>query len=125
GNRVEWNIGEIEARGFRQIRVIARVRRSGTIESCVTATADGGLRSESCATTEVQVEALSLRMNGPPSVIVGEDVRYEITIRNTGDARLTGLRMQDEFDAGLEHAAGPSPVDMPLDDIEVGETRQV
>ncbi|MEX1040085.1 MAG: hypothetical protein WDZ51_05620 [Pirellulaceae bacterium] len=125
GNRVEWNIGEIEARGFRQIRVIARVRRSGTIESCVTATADGGLRSESCARTEVQVEALSLRMNGPRSAIVGEDVTYEITIRNTGDSRLTGLRMQDEFDAGLEHEGGPSPITQSLGDLEVGETREV
>lgn len=125
GNRLEWTIGSLEARGFRQISLVCRVQQSGNIENCVIATGEPGLRSEDCIATQISVDAIHLEMTGPEAVTVGEDVIYRITIRNTGDRALSNLALRDDFDAGLSHASGASPVQRQLGSLAIGEARQI
>src|SRR5690606_24303038 len=95
------------------------------IENCAIATGEPGLRSEDCVATQISVDAIHLEMSGPEAVIAGEDVTYRITIRNTGDQTLNGLALRDDFDPGLSHASGPSPVQRQLGSLAIGEVRQI
>ena len=105
GNQLEWRIGDLEARGFRQIQVTTQVTRSGILEPTATATAQPNLQSSGSVRTQVLVDALQVEMQGPGQVTVGEEVVYNITIRNTGDRDLTQVVLSDEYDAnGLIHA---------------------
>ncbi len=110
GNRLEWSIGDLEARGFRQISLTTRVQQSGTLQNQVVATAEPGLRSEDSVSTQIAVDAIHLEMEGPESVTVGEPVTYRITIRNTGNQQLTNLRLEDVFDNGLIIPGRESPI---------------
>lgn len=104
GNQLEWNIGDLEARGYRQIQVTTQIVQSGIIEPSATARAQPNLQSSGSVRTQVQVDAIQLSVQGPGEVIVGEDAVFNITIRNASDRRLTGLRLVDEYDGnGLVH----------------------
>lgn len=104
GNQLEWNIGELEARGYRQIQVTTQIVQSGIIEPRATARAQPNLQSSGSVRTQVQVDAIQLSVQGPGEVIVGQDAVFNVTIRNASDRRLTGLYLEGEYDAnGLVH----------------------
>lgn len=126
GNRLVWEIGDLEARGFRQITLNCRVNMSGLINNCVTVTAEPGLRSEDCVDTQVMVDAIYLEMEGPETVTVGEKVPFQIKVRNTGDRPLTGLKLEDAFDEGLIFpAASPIALDLGTLGINQEVTKQI
>jgi len=125
GNRLEWNIGSLEAQGFRQIALTCRVQQSGSIVNRVSVTGEPGLRGEAEATTQIQVDAIHLQLEGPDQVISGEDVPYRVTIRNTGDRPLVNVRLRDDFDEGLLHPGGASPIENnQLGTLQIGESRE-
>jgi len=125
GNRLEWSIGDLEARGFRQISLTTRVQQSGTIENCVTATAEPGLRSEDCTSTQISVDAIHLEMQGPEAVTVGDPVEYVVTIQNTGDRPLTNLRLRDDFDNGLNYQDRESPIANNLGTLDINQAKTI
>lgn len=125
GNRLEWSIGDLEARGFRQISLTTRVQQSGTIENCVVATAEPGLRSEDCTSTQISVDAIHLEMTGPEAVTVGDPVVYEVTIQNTGDRPLTNLKLEDVFDDGLLYPNQQSPIFNDLGTLGIGQAKKI
>lgn len=121
GNRLVWQIGDLEARGFRQITLNTRVNQSGSIQNCVTVQAEPGLQSQDCVDTQVMVDAIYLTMEGPEAVIVGEPVEYVVTIRNTGDQPLVGLKLEDIFDQGLVFPGETSPIVNDLGTLAIGQ----
>lgn len=127
GNQLVWTIGDLEARGFRQISITTRVQQSGVIRNCAVATAAAGLRSEDCVETQINVDAIQLFMEGPETVIVGEPVVYNITVRNTGDQPLVGLRLEDVFDNGLSHpmAENGRIINDQLGSLAIGQERTI
>ncbi|PQO41863.1 hypothetical protein C5Y96_00380 [Blastopirellula marina] len=125
GNRLEWSIGDLEARGFRQISLTTRVQTSGTVENCVTVTAEPGLRSEDCTSTQISVDAIHLEMTGPEAVTVGDPVEYVVTIRNTGDRALTNMKLEDVFDNGLIYPNQQSPMYNDLGTLGIGQAKTI
>lgn len=125
GNRVEWSVGDIEARGYRQFQLNCQVRTPGQILNRVTATADGNLRSEQTATTQVAAKSIQLTMTGPERVTIGDTVTYQISIQNHSDQPVTGLAMKDVFDIGLTHAGGPSPLEHDLGTLGPGGLKEI
>jgi uncharacterized repeat protein (TIGR01451 family) len=65
---------------------------------------------------------LEVKVTGPERVTVGETVKFDFPIKNTGSTTASGLEVRLRFDSGLEHAVAPSPIVGPLKDLQPGET---
>ena len=72
---------------------------------------------------------LELEVFGDENVEVGGTARFEIVIRNTGDAPATGIVLNDQFDSGFSHLADPNrnmQIERRLEGtLDVGQTRSV
>ncbi len=58
-------------------------------------------------------------------VEVGQQARFEVVIRNTGDSTATGIRLSDSFDEGLYHTRDQRrllKIEKPVNDITAGES---
>jgi uncharacterized repeat protein (TIGR01451 family) len=106
GQRLVWRIGDLPPRTSSVVELNCRASQAGSIRSTFIATSADQLRHEDTAVTEVRVNALSVRMNGPEVVPVGSEARFEIDVTNTGSVPLTNVTASDTFDPGLSHAGG-------------------
>jgi uncharacterized repeat protein (TIGR01451 family) len=106
GQRLAWRMGDLPPRTTSVVELNCRASQAGSIRSTFIATGADQLRAEDTAVTEVRVNALSVRMNGPEVVAVGGEARFEIDVTNTGGVPLTNVTASDTFDPGLSHAGG-------------------
>jgi len=132
GNQLRWPLGRLDARQTRVFGVDLRASRSGTLTSCAEATAAGGLAARDCVTTVIGEAKIIVRILGPSSATVGEEVRYEIVIENHGDTTATGLLIKERFDEGLDYigdgrgyAGAESPIKKSLPDLLPGQGNRV
>ena len=65
------------------------------------------------------------RYLGPLKTSVGGQATFALKITNNGATRLDKLLIVDEFDAGLKHEAGESPLEYELGVLEAGATKTV
>ncbi|WP_254509986.1 DUF11 domain-containing protein [Anatilimnocola floriformis] len=123
GNRLEWRIGDLQARGRASVKVNCRAAVDGDLRSTFMAvTSDGNLKAEGTAATRVFRQALAVRMNGPDAVEVGKRATFQIEITNTGSEVLRNVTLTDRFPAELVHADGQSsPIVKTIGDIQPGQ----
>jgi uncharacterized repeat protein (TIGR01451 family) len=124
GNRLEWRIGDLQARSRAVVKVNCRANVDGDLRSTFMAvTGDGALKAEGQAATKVLRQALSVRMQGPDSVEVGKKATFQIEITNTGSTVLKNVTMTDRFPPELVHSDGrPSPIVKSIGDLQPGQT---
>ena len=130
GGRLQWNLGDLPVGQAQVIEADFRAEQPGTISNCATLTSADGHSAQSCATTTVTATGVSaptvqLSMTGPPSAAVGQDVEFVGIVTNRGPAPTPPLVVVDRFDAGLQHATSPSPIELPLESIQPGQSRRV
>ena len=123
GNRLEWRIGDLQARGRATVKVNCRAAVDGDLRSTFMAvTSDGNLKAEGTAATRVFRQALAVRMNGPDSVEVGKRATFQIEITNTGSEVLRNVTLTDRFPQELVHAEGQaSPIVKTIGDLQPGQ----
>jgi uncharacterized repeat protein (TIGR01451 family) len=122
GDRLQWRLGDIAGQQTRTIELSLRVEQAGTFTNCASLTTAEGLTAQDCVTTTVAASALDVRMSGPQLASVGQDVTFQVSITNRGDAPATGLKVVDRFDAGFQHQVAASPLERDLGDIATGQT---
>jgi uncharacterized repeat protein (TIGR01451 family) len=124
GNRLEWRLGDLQARSRATVKVNCRASVDGDLRSTFMAvTGDGALKAEGQAATKVFRQALAVRMNGPDSVEVGKKATFQIEITNTGSTVLKNVTMTDRFPSELVHSDGrQSPIVKSLGDLQPGQT---
>ncbi|MBN2216332.1 MAG: DUF11 domain-containing protein, partial [Pirellulales bacterium] len=120
--QLRWTLGRLEPRQTASMDVDLRALRSGTLSSCAEAVASGGIRARDCVTTVVGTADLAVRIQGPTSAAVGDQVSYEIIVENHGEAAATGLLIKDRFDEGLEYPGARSPLEKELDNLPPGQS---
>lgn len=123
GNRLEWRIGDLQARSRAVVKVNCRAAVDGDLRSTfMAATGDGELKAEGTAATRVFRQALAVRMNGPDSVEVGKKATFQIEITNTGSEVLRNVTLTDRFPPELVHADGQqSPIVKTIGDLQPGQ----
>ena len=124
GNRLEWRIGDLQARGRAVVKVNCRAAVDGDLRSTFMAvTNDGTLKAEGTAATRVFRQALAVRMSGPDAVEVGKRATFQIEITNTGSEVLRNVTLTDRFPPELVHADGQqSPMVKTIGDLQPGQT---
>lgn len=125
GDYVQWNLGDIGPRESRVVINNVRARQNADVRYCFRASAEGDLTAEGCAQTRIFSSALSLDVTGPETAVVGQEVTYFITARNTGPSPLTNVALVARFDPGLQHAGGQaSPIERLIGELQPGQSTQ-
>jgi uncharacterized repeat protein (TIGR01451 family) len=114
GARLQWTLGNLAAGESRTIDLDVRTAEKGIFNFCGEVTSADASPTKSCTSTTVSdrlVAAVELDIRGPAEAIVGERVTFEIIVTNRGTTAATGLRIWDEFPAGLKHDKATSPIE--------------
>jgi uncharacterized repeat protein (TIGR01451 family) len=111
GNNV-WNIGTLGAGGTGTILITVRVNGGATLNNVVTIGSAQTFPVSAFATTAViALPMFSLtKSDNPDPVLVGDNLVYNITYRNTGLGNATGVVITETYDSNVNFvSASPSP----------------
>lgn len=97
GNKLVWNLGNMDAGESKTLKVTLRPEKEGTLFGCATVAADPRV----CAQTIVGKPALAIEKSGPTTAQLGADLSYNVTVKNTGTAVAKGVVINDTIPAGL------------------------
>lgn len=106
GDKLTWNLGNMDPGESRTLQVTLRPDKEGVLRGCATVAAD----PRACGQTLVGKPALGIDKSGPTTAILGSDLAYTVTVRNTGTAVARGVVIRDEVPAGLGGGAPSFPV---------------
>lgn len=123
--KLEWRFAELGPRQTQAIEVTYRADQPGTVQNCATVTTGAGITARECATTTVLASGLEVRMTGPQTAQVGDQVTFEVTVTNRGGAPATGLVIVDRYDAGFEHVTRANPIERNLADLAPGASTTI
>ncbi len=130
GRSVRWSLGDLPAGATRMISCDFLTRTAGRAELCARARSAENLSAEACATVLIASGAanLELRLNGPDTASVGQQVQYQAVITNRGTATARGLVITDRFDQGFRHLDDPDSlgkIEGALEDLAPGGSQTV
>ncbi len=110
GNQVVWQVGSIPAGQSRVIDVRYIASGAQDIRNCGTLRWHGASSIENCAESSVRLNALMIDIRGDQSAAVGETARFDIVVTNLSNQQLDRVFLEDDYDDGLFHPDGPSPL---------------
>ncbi len=105
-----------------------RTARVGPVTTHVQVETGDGLRGEKSVTTDVTAAprpALKVSIDGPATGAVNAPLAYTIAVSNPGTGPATGVVLNAQFDAGLEHETKLNPVENRLGTLTPGERKTV
>jgi uncharacterized repeat protein (TIGR01451 family) len=119
-----WDIGTLDAKAERRIKVTVQPTGEGEFTTTATATCS--------ARTTMRVNAsqpkLSLVKKGPQSAQVGDTVAFELLVSNLGTGPVEKVSLRDQMPEGLLHEAQRTPgqvIEADLGTLKPGETRTI
>jgi uncharacterized repeat protein (TIGR01451 family) len=118
GTQLLWRLGTMEPGAEHIIKVRVIPTAAGEIGSVATVS----FSAEVAATTVVTAPALSVDMNGPSEMAMGEEGAYHFTIRNDGDGEARDVVIVTMLPEGLAHPGGHE-LEYAVGDIAPGEVK--
>ena len=119
GNQLVWNIGNMEAGQTIKGKVVLKTEKEGTLVNCATVSADPRV----CAQTLVGKPVIAIDKTGPEIAILGQDVTYNIVVRNTGSAAAKSVVVTDAVPTGMSHASGKGEMSFDVGDLAPGQSK--
>jgi len=132
-NPVEVNVGEVAAGQTRTIDIPFTTGPSGRYVVRANLTADGGLNANvDPASVEVRRAELKLAVTGPARVYVGQEITWDLTLRNPGDTPIANVVLRGTLPADVKgptasengRITGPT-VEWQLGEIKPGDERKL
>lgn len=118
GNKLTWNLGNMDAGESKSLKVRLKPTREGTLFGCATVSADPRV----CAQTIVGRPSLAIEKSGPEVAQLGADVSYTVTVKNNGTAIAKNVVVTDKVPAGL---GGPKEIPYNVGDLAPGQSRTI
>jgi uncharacterized repeat protein (TIGR01451 family) len=97
-----WRLGTLSAGCKQEITLVLMPSAVGAIANCARVQFEHG----ECTTTKVHRPGIQVRRDGPKEVVKGDQVKFQLTVSNTGDTELTHITLQEILPAGFEHESG-------------------
>ncbi len=106
-NKVVWAIDSLPPGGEQLCELVCELTSAGLIKQQVIATGDDDLRTQQVVTTQVEAMAdLALEVKDPSGPVpVGQEMVYEVRIRNRGTKAAENVDLVAFFSEGLEPVA--------------------
>ena len=122
GNRIQWRFPAIDPGMIMGIDVSCRVDGGGDAAHHVTVSSAEGVAAETSTVTRVLQNGLTMRMTGPVTAQVGQLVTFNVAVTNQLATTVTNARAAAELPPGLSHASGVSRIELPIGNIDPGQT---
>jgi uncharacterized repeat protein (TIGR01451 family) len=117
GNKLTWNLGNLNRNEARSLKVTVKANAKGDLVNCATVHA----LPRVCVTTMVGEAKLAITKTGPATALLNSDVTYNVTVSNTGNITARNVVLTDPVPAGLSG----SPVTINIGDLAAGASRTV
>jgi uncharacterized repeat protein (TIGR01451 family) len=119
GNQLVWNIGNMDAGQSIKGKVVLKADKEGTLVNCATVSADARV----CAQTLVGKPVIAIDKTGPETANLGQDVTYNIVVKNTGTAAAKNVVVTDAVPTGMSHASGKGELSFDVGDLAPGQSK--
>ncbi|AHF89785.1 hypothetical protein OPIT5_05600 [Opitutaceae bacterium TAV5] len=103
-------VGDLPPGETREVTVVARADKTGTLVNTATATFDGGQPVRAQAPVDIVQSRLEITKTGTPRSYIYKNATYRIVASNPGNTPLSNVVVTDEVPRGATAvAAGPQP----------------
>jgi uncharacterized repeat protein (TIGR01451 family) len=120
GSRVVWQLGALSTGEERTLEMELMPTTEGEIGSV----ANVSYAARASAKTRCTMPQLAIRMTAPSSVMIGDQQRVKIELRNPGTGDATGVMLFENVPENVKHAAGPT-LEFEIGTLRPGETREL
>ena len=104
-----FNVGDLAAGDSRELRYVAKVQSSGQYQNTANVTGDGNLSADASATVTARKPELSIKKTGPEMTYAGQQIEYQVTVKNEGDGVARNAEMVDMLPAGVTYVSSNPP----------------
>ena len=120
GNKLVWKFQKLNSLETRVIKTSFLPIKDTFVSNCVSLSAD----IRSCAVTKINEPVFVVKKTGPKTVLVGDEIRYNIYVKNTGSAIVKDVVIIDQFSDSLEHESGRRKIVINVGDLAPGEEEE-
>jgi uncharacterized repeat protein (TIGR01451 family) len=120
GNELVWELGKLSAGEERSLEMQLMPVSEGEVGSVATVS----YSAQASVKTRCTMPQLAIRMSAPDKVMVGQEQRVKIELRNPGSGDATGVMLFENVPENVKHAAGPA-LEFEIGTLRAGETREL
>ena len=104
-NPLIWNIGAIPSGQSKRLEFQAAAKKTGKFINKATVTTTSGIKKETSSKVEVGEVKLALNIGGPDRRNINRPTSYQITITNSGNQLVRGIKVSTKLDASTQFLA--------------------
>ncbi len=119
GDQLVWKIGNLDAGQVIKAKIWFKADREGALANCAVVTADPRV----CGSVFVGKPILTIDKSGPESGLLGQDVTYNLVVRNTGSAVVKNVVVTDPVPPGMSHQSGKTELSFEVGDLAPGQAK--
>jgi uncharacterized repeat protein (TIGR01451 family) len=120
GGQLLWDLGKLSPGEDRTVEMQLMPTSEGEIGSVATV----HFSSQASVKTKCTMPQLAIRMTAPAKVMVGQEQRVKIELRNPGSGDATGVMLLNNVPQNVKHAAG-NALEFEIGTLKAGETREL
>ena len=120
GNQLVWQLGKLSAGEERKLEMQLMPLAEGEVGSVATVS----YSAQASVKTRCTMPQLAIRMTAPDKVMIGQEQRVKIELRNPGSGDATGVMLFENVPENVKHAAGPA-LEFEIGTLRAGETREL
>ena len=120
GGHLVWELGKLSPGEDRTVELQLMPTAEGEIGSVATVS----YSAQASVKTRCTMPQLAIRMTAPNKVMVGQEQRVKIELRNPGSGDATGVMLFENVPQNVKHAAGPA-LEFEIGTLKAGETREL
>ena len=120
GSQLVWQLGKLSAGEERTVEMQLMPTAEGEIGSVATVS----YSAQASVKTRCTMPQLAIRMTAPEKVMIGQEQRVKIELRNPGSGDATGVMLFENVPQNVKHAAGPA-LEFEIGTLRAGETREL
>jgi uncharacterized repeat protein (TIGR01451 family) len=120
GSHLHWQLGALSTGEERTVEIELMPTAEGEIGSV----ASVSYAARASAKTRCTMPQLAIRMTAPSTVMIGQEQRVKIELRNPGTGDAGGVLLFENVPQNVRHAAGPS-LEFEIGTLRPGETREL
>lgn len=125
GNELLWSLPGLPGGKQQSVQAIFKPTQMGDINLASSVRTNDNLRSDATAALQATEPRVQVSLTGAQTALVGENMPFQIVVKNAGTGPATNLKVKAQFDAGLEVVSKPGPFEVSFDKLDAGETQTI
>jgi uncharacterized repeat protein (TIGR01451 family) len=123
GRQLVWTLGATGPGQNQSVQTTYKTLRQGAVTSSAIMVTAEGQRDQKDVVTQVNVAALKLTLNGPPTAVLGQPFTIQMNVTNPGTGPLENVTLTAQFDQGLVHEKGVNTLNLTLGTLAPQESK--